>query len=227
MDSDDEWLPDKLKKQVQIMIKNNHNPHIVIHSDAILKDTINNTGRLFGINKVEGDNVYSILLQQPSPMFQSIFTSKLALKEIGYLDVNIPSYQEWDTCIRLAKKCKFIQMQEPTFIYYYHSGETISKDKVRDIRGYDYIINKYKSEMLKFASKNTYRNHIINQYNRCVMWGLNKMAFKYFLQMCIGDKLKILGRTILTALFTKERQGNKRTIAILLCIKFSYNKQKL
>ena len=163
----------------------------MVHSDCILKDTMNNTKKLFGIPKVDGDNEYLSLLQHPSPMFPALFTSKLALEEIGYLDEKVPSYQEWDTAIRLAKICKFVQMPEPSFIYYYHSGETISKDKLRDIQGYDYIIKKHKSEILRVCPKNTYRNHLINQYEKCKNWGFRKMAFKIFLQMPFGYQCKL------------------------------------
>lgn len=227
LDSDDEWMSDKLEKQVKIIQENHYNRYIVIHSDAILRDTINKTERLFGIPKVCGDNVYPLLLQHPSPMFGAILTSKLALQEIGYLDEDVPSYQEWDTAIRLSKICKFIQMQEPSFIYYYHLMETISKDKIRDIQGYDYVINKYRNEMSKFALKGTYENHLIIQYKKCINWKLRKIAFKFFLRMPFDYQLKILLRNMLKILFQKVKQGDKRKVTILKFIKFSYHKNKL
>lgn len=193
LDSDDEWLQDKLEKQMNAICQNNYNQHIVLHSDAILKDTTNNIERLFGIPKVDGDNVYSTLLKHPSPTFPSILTSKLALKEIGYLDEKVPSYQEWDTAIRLSKICKFIQMKEPSFIYYYHNGETISKDKLRDICGYNYVINKHKTQIIKNAGKDAWENHLVIQLNNCVEYygkGVCKIALKIFFQM--PHKLKFL-----------------------------------
>ena len=42
LDSDDEWLPDKLEKQVQILAEHEFNPYVLIHSNAILVDKLNN-----------------------------------------------------------------------------------------------------------------------------------------------------------------------------------------
>lgn len=187
-DSDDEWLLDKLEKQVTILEKNNFNDYLVIHSDAILLDLINNERRLFNIPKVEGENVYPVLLSHSSPFFQAMLTSKKAFEEIDYLDENVPSYQEWDTSIRLAKICEFIQMDEPTFIYYLHEGETISKSLKRDIEGYEYIINKFKKEIIKYCGKKIWMQHLMIQYNKCINWNFLDDAQKYLNKIPISSK---------------------------------------
>ena len=49
------------------------------------------------------------------------------------LDDSVPSYQEWDTSLILAKNgANFFHIKEPLFIYNLHSGTTISKDMLRD-----------------------------------------------------------------------------------------------
>jgi len=188
LDSDDEWLLDKIEKQLKILEENNWNKHLVIHSDAILKDVVNNTVSDFNIPFVDGDNVYPLLLEHSSPFFQAIFTSKQAFEEIGYLDEDVPSYQEWDTSIRLAKICKFIQMKEATFIYYLHDGETISKSNERDIQGYGYIINKHRKDIIKYCSKEVWSNHLLRQYYRSMEWGFRDLAFKNLIKVPFSAK---------------------------------------
>lgn len=178
LDSDDTWNNDKLAKQIEELKKWN-TPYIVIHSDALLIDTINKEEKIFGISCTEGENVYPLLLTRPAPMFQAILTSKQALHEIGYLDENVPSYQEWDTSIRLAKICRFIQLPYPTFSYYYHTGETISKNKLRDIQGYDYIMTKFKADIFKYLGKRQWKQHLLIQYDKCMNWKMYKEAFHY------------------------------------------------
>lgn len=157
-DSDDEWLPDKLEKQVQALAEVGFDPWTLVHTNAIWLDV--STGRRLPIELpvVEGDNVYPLLLSRPAPMFQGMLVSRQAIEKIGLLDEKVPSYQEWDTSIRLAKHCRFIYLKEPFFIYYLH-GETISSDIKRDIDGYQYIIGKYKNEIIQHCGKETLGNH--------------------------------------------------------------------
>lgn len=121
-------------------------------------------------------------------MFQAILTSKQALHEIGYLDENVPSYQEWDTSIRLAKICRFIQLPYPTFSYYYHTGETISKNKLRDLQGYQYIISKFKSEIIKYCGIRIWKQHLLIQFDKCMNWKLYAQAFLYVKQYPFSKK---------------------------------------
>jgi len=83
------------------------------------------------------------------------------------LDDSVPSYQEWDTSLILAKNgANFFHIKEPLFIYNLHSGTTISKDMLRDFNGYQYIINKYKDEIIKYCGNEIWKQHIKIQYKK-------------------------------------------------------------
>ena len=87
----------------------------------------------------------------------------------GLLDESVLSYQEWDTSLILAKNgAMFYHIKEPLFIYNIHSGETISKDMVRDFNGYQYIMNKYKEDIIKYAGIEIWKKHIKIQYKKFV-----------------------------------------------------------
>jgi glycosyltransferase involved in cell wall biosynthesis len=147
-DSDDTWRADKLEKQVKALEKAGFPDNIVVHSECQAFRTKDGSFVDFPINRVDGDNVYRQLLASPAPLFPTILTSKKALEYIGKLDVEVPSYQEWDTVIRLSKNCRFIHLTEPLFIYHLHEGATISKDRTKEIQGYSFIRRKFKSEII-------------------------------------------------------------------------------
>jgi len=128
-DSDDEWMLEKLEKQIKILKKENFNPWVVVHSNCLRYYPSNGEKKIWRLPEIAGDNVYPLLLENPCVLFPGLLVSKMALKKIGYLDENVPSYQEWDTSIRLAKYCKFFHIKEPLFIYYLHKDTTISKNK--------------------------------------------------------------------------------------------------
>jgi glycosyltransferase involved in cell wall biosynthesis len=191
LDSDDEWFLDKIERQVKVLKEHGWNPFIVVHSDAILYDSINKIKGNFGIKKINGKCVFEELLISPAPLFQAILTSKVALESIGLLDECVPSYQEWDTSIRLAEKCEFVYLDEPTFIYYLHQGETISKNLMRDIEGYEYIIGKFEEKIRLYCGNKVWFHHIEVQYYKCLRWGFYAKA-EYFLEkLPYNERFKI------------------------------------
>jgi glycosyltransferase involved in cell wall biosynthesis len=180
LDSDDAWVLDKIERQINVLEQYNWDKLIVVHSDAILCDTINNIKRKYNIRRIDGEDVFAELLKGPAPFYQSILTSKKAFELIGYLDENVPSYQEWDTSISLARICKFIQLDEPAFYYFLHNGDTISKDHRRDIEGYEYIINKYENDIKTQCGNKIWHDHLITQYKKCVEWAIDDKK-KYYI----------------------------------------------
>lgn len=179
-DSDDEWLSSKLEKQVQALERVDYDPWTVVHTNSVWFDTPAGQRLSFEIPVVEGDNVYPLLLSGPAPMFQGMLVSRSALKKIGYLDEKVPSFQEWDTSIRLAQHCRFIYLREPLFIYHLHSGETISKNKLQDINGYQFVIQKFRNEIIRICGEETWSRHLYFQLKKCLNYGLWSEADKYF-----------------------------------------------
>jgi len=179
-DSDDEWLSSKLEKQVKALEGVDYDPWTVVHTNSVWFDTPAGQRLSFEIPVVEGDNVYPLLLSGPAPMFQGMLVSHSALKRIGYLDEKVPSFQEWDTSIRLAQYCRFIYLREPLFIYHLHSGETISKNKLQDINGYQFVIQKFRDEIIRICGEETWSRHLYFQLKKCLNYGLWSEADKYF-----------------------------------------------
>lgn len=71
------------------------------------------------------------------------------LIDIGLLDEECPAFQEWDTHIRLSQLGCYYTIQENLIDYYTGVANSISSSKDKDIRGYLFILNKYKKEWIK------------------------------------------------------------------------------
>ena len=193
-DSDDKWLPEKLEKQVAAVKAADLNPMTVVHTDAFLFDPNTGAHELWSLPGLDGE-VFTELLRSPGPFFPSILTSKIALERIGLLDENVPSYQEWDTVIRLAKESRFIHLREPSFVYYLHSGETISKSKMKTIEGYQYVIDKHRYEILNYCGTATMNNHLRTNALKAMRWGYYAKA-REILAKTVGNPVhnKLLER---------------------------------
>lgn len=88
---------------------------------------------------------------------------KEKLFEIGGLDENCLSMQEWDTHIRLSKVAKYHTIPKILIDYYIGGSDTISADSKREIIGYIYLFNKHFSEWTKNKSSyKIYGERVIN-----------------------------------------------------------------
>ncbi|MEJ5283467.1 MAG: glycosyltransferase family 2 protein [Brevinematales bacterium] len=179
LDSDDYWEPIKLEKMAEIIKKNSFNLYMVIHSDCYCLDEISGKKWIWRLPLTQGYS-YKLLLKRPSPMFQGMVTSKRVIEEIGMLDEKVPSYQEWETSIRLSQKCIFFHIREPLFTYVFHEEETISKNKLKEIDGYSYILNKFRNEML---SNKLVNKHIINLIIKCLSYNLTNKINDFVCQL--------------------------------------------
>lgn len=178
IDSDDEWLTDKLEKQLNVLKSENFNPLSVVHGDCIVRNTNTGKEKTWHLDKIDGENVHQQLLLKSGTFFPSILTSKLALEKIGYLDEKVPSFQEWDTAIKLSKICTFKHIQEPLFIYNIQNSN-MSNCTANNLDGYYYIINKYEDDIKNICGNQVFDEHIIN----CGNMALNSSQFRYARQL--------------------------------------------
>jgi glycosyltransferase involved in cell wall biosynthesis len=156
LDSDDEWVGEKLKIQMGKLAESNKPS--VVHSSAWVVDEETNEKRICRAGALQG-YVYESLLASAGPLFPCMLAPKFVFEKIGYLDENVPSHQEWDTSIALSKYCEFVFCSEPLAVYYIHTKETISKDKLRKAQGFAYIVHKYENEIIRILGKNALSRH--------------------------------------------------------------------
>ena len=179
-DSDDEWLPQKLEKQVDALKKYDYDPWTVVHTNAVWLNSATGQSALHEMSVIDGKNVYASLLATNGPLFPTFLVSKLALQKIGYLDEHVPTFQEWDTAIRLARECRFVHLREPLFVYHMNADDTISRNRSRDIAGYQYIIDKHESEIKRVCGYKTWERHLYIQLEKCLCFKLWTEADTYF-----------------------------------------------
>ncbi len=185
LDSDDEWLPNKLEVQV---------PYLRGRKDIVVYCDCYEVNRQAGQTRVKiasggNGNVYKEMLMNSGPMFQGIICSKQALSDIGFLDERVPAHQEWETAIRLSKYNEFVHVREPLFKWYWHSGEAISKDTVRGMKGHEYIVKKHKWEIIKHYGE----DGLHKSYERLLCESFrndNREFLKYFLKWMFIDAIK-------------------------------------
>jgi glycosyltransferase involved in cell wall biosynthesis len=196
LDSDDEWLPEKLEWQIKEIAR--MKKPCVVHGTGWIYREQEKTREIFQIPRLNGF-VYKELLAHPGPFYQCLFVPKKNLAEIGFLDEKVPSYQEWDTSIALAKTLDFVFIDKPLMIYHIHGGDSISKNRVKEAEGWQYVVEKYRTEILKNVGHKALGQH----YGRIATLYLNagerRRARKFCYLAYINNRaadVKLVGRRI-------------------------------
>ena len=178
-DSDDEWMPRKLEKQIRLLETHGYDPLISIYTNGLCVNHQSRDLTSLDLPDVTGEEGYRKILSRNGPLFQGLLVSKTALEQIGYLDEKVPAHQEWDTTIRLARVCKFACVPEPLFTYHVLSGPSISESLLRDIEGYAYIIQKFRGQIVEVLGEQGWENHHYTIVSRCLNFGLWTEARRY------------------------------------------------
>lgn len=114
LDSDDEWLPHKLKKQIKILEK--YEDISVVYSNFVVidgSDKFINLG--FNQNQFPSGYIFRdvLLWKSACGYLQTMLVRKDCFEEIGYFDPEFAMAHDRDMAVRLAKRYKMYGMSEP------------------------------------------------------------------------------------------------------------------
>ncbi|MBK6935111.1 MAG: glycosyltransferase family 2 protein [Bacteroidales bacterium] len=145
-DSDDEWMHEKLEKQVKVL--DTSSKEVVVYTgfwklECNKKTYIPNKN----ISNKEG-NIHKELLKVNLIGTPSILLYKQSLEKIGAFDENLPRLQDWDLSIRLSEFYEFILIDEPLFIAHI-LPDSISTNDEAHILAMNIILTKYHNEIYK------------------------------------------------------------------------------
>lgn len=81
--------------------------------------------------------------------FNHAIIRKSKMLEIGGLDEECPSMQEWDTHLRLSKTARYFTVEKELVDYFVGAKDAISSDNRKAIRGRLFILEKHMNEWRK------------------------------------------------------------------------------
>jgi glycosyltransferase involved in cell wall biosynthesis len=138
-DSDDEWLPGKLKKQVDIITQNRFGVIFTKHNNI----RPNGQSSIFpNIDGIKQENLYRNLLYENIIGTPTALIQKKHLQKIRGFDESLPRLQDWDLFIRLSRITNF-HLINSVECNAYLQDNSISKDSAKLIRAIEVFENKY------------------------------------------------------------------------------------
>ena len=180
LDSDDEWLPEKLDKQINVL--QSESPKVgVVYSNALYIDESgkNINRKLDNSKKAEG-NIYEDLLGKYCVGYPSSFLiKKECLNRVGLFDDLLSGQEDWDMWIRIAKYYRFSLIKIPLVKYRLHSNQISKNLGVKNIAA-NRILVKYANELQRRPYANSKHHFCIG--NRFCHIGKTEIGKKFLLK---------------------------------------------
>lgn len=186
LDSDDEWLPDKVEKQIECFSTD---------SQIAMVYT--------GLEVYDGNTVVSEPAQPSEDLYEellrwnvigstsSCMVKKKVLIEVGKFDEKLRARQDLDMWLRIAKRHKIAAIPEPLVRFHTDNNDRISTNLENQISGAIYFINKH--------------YHALSQYPYALARNYLRLAKFYSLQKDRREALKYYTLAFKT-------QKNRKTI---------------
>lgn len=184
LDDDDEWLPTKLEEQMKVMEKYPDCPLVTCYS----------MDYRFGkhINKPRWIAVKKHILNAFNYSSTSTYLCRAdALKEVGGFDESLPSAQEYDLAIRLAKDGNNIRCVEKVLVIQHRSKNQISRNWIKKIKGTVIVYKKHKKAFIRASFLNPLKLlGITILFTMGFIFGRRIYSMIYFVKKCTtGNKM--------------------------------------
>jgi len=188
LDSDDEWLPQKLYLQMELFSQGDGSLGVVYC--GLQEVSIDGKMGTQFLPKFRG-YIYPHALSDWVAGTDTLIVRREILEKIHGLHEDIRAYHEWDLCIRLARECEFDFVPECLTLYHQHTLPTISKDLLRDANGYLGVVEAYREEILQECGRRTLSKHYLKTGRLFVLADQLDLARVFFLKSIRYNPLNI------------------------------------
>jgi glycosyltransferase involved in cell wall biosynthesis len=173
LDDDDEWVPEKLQKQIELLDKSS--PDICgVYSDRLIIDRSSNKIVSEGLQtkKVRG-NLLSQLVMCNQINTCTVLLKRRCLDKVGLFDETISYMEDRDLWIRLSLNWDFEYINEPLTRTYLHKQGHLSARLKEQTEGRKKLLTKYGD--LFNQDKNTWSKlHILQGAQYCQLKDMTK-----------------------------------------------------
>ncbi len=124
LDSDDEWLPEKLEEQIRVIKQSDRESTGIVGCDFYIINVNTGRERIYQLkfnerimNPIEG------ILSGKIPTYPTLYLLKMeALKKIGFFDEKFSGADDYDLLVRILEQYKFSWIKKMLCRYHVHSS---------------------------------------------------------------------------------------------------------
>ncbi|TYT62007.1 glycosyltransferase family 2 protein [Natrialba swarupiae] len=166
LDADDEWLPEKLERQLD-ELESRPDEYVAVHCDRTYETTWSEKlrdrlsvvvgTRKKGVSKEGGEElIQEILLMNLSTGASTLFVKGETVENIGGFDADFPRHQDWEFLIRILQEGKLAHVEDELVIKH-HTGEP---DPDVFVEGKDKLLSVFSEEISELESRGYEITHV-------------------------------------------------------------------
>jgi glycosyltransferase involved in cell wall biosynthesis len=146
-DSDDEWLPYKIEKQMEVFQAASTDTGVVY--TGFIRYCENEAIYLPKRNGLKSGRILTSLLEGNFITTQSVVIRRRCFDEVGMFDENIPRFQDWELFLRIAEEYDFICIDEPHVVAYHSPISITANDELQPI-AFEAILRKHRQIFCRY-----------------------------------------------------------------------------
>lgn len=185
-DSDDEWLPDKLEKQMKVF--GMASPQVgIVYSDMLR--IVRGKREYFSSPHTEpGDGViYKEAFHRVYGIgTQTVVIRRQCLEEAGMFDPELPALEDFELFIRLSKSYYFYHVIEP-LVNFFDTSESISHNWSAVVAAFELILKRYYEDIRK--EKKSLARYYLNIIVYLRIYGPLKETLTYLVKLAKASPL--------------------------------------
>lgn len=169
LDDDDEWYPQKLEKQIVKF----EDPEVgFVYCGFFMFNEKKGTGKSSWIQFTKGDVYTRLLKGNFMGGTPGVIVRRNCFEKCGYFRDDMPSSQDYEMWLRLAKEYKVDSVAEDLVKVHLHEEDSITKSLDRRIEGFRKILDSYHEDIVK--DKKIYSFQLYNLGKFLILNGQNK-----------------------------------------------------
>lgn len=185
LDSDDEWLPEKLQLQLDLF-RNGPDDLGLVYCSA---KHVNESNETLAVVQARVRN-RALMDVQNIGLPSTVMIKRQCFDRVGLFDETILCHEDWDMWLRISQLYLVDYVDQILVIHRTH-GSNISADMLRTIRGREYLLQKHRQWYTQYPDV-----HALNYYLlgiQCYKQGFMKKGRGHFLNAMKYSKAKSLG----------------------------------
>ena len=171
-DSDDEWIPDKLEKQIKVFEAAPSEVGVVYTS---FWKYLNNNEKIYIPNpkiKLKEKYIFKELLKHNFIGLPTAIIRKECFEKVGRFDEELSCLEDWDLFIRISRYYQFMFIDEPLLLSYYTPGSVNEQE------------GNIKVNALRLILQKNWRDLVLDEYL------LARHYFNIGNSLCLDRKVK-------------------------------------
>ncbi len=201
LDDDDTWLPDKLRMQMSLF-SNTEIGLVYSRGYTVKTDAYNHMLKVpYATDSYFRTEVYykDLLERNYIGTTTQLVVKKAVLIQINGFDESLPSRQDYDLCLRIAKHYRCVGVDEHLFIHNIHGKDQITSNAIINMKGYQILFKKYKSDIFQIAdaprkwcyriTRNALYGKSYAVFAKYLFWAIlyNPLKIRETIRKCVGQ----------------------------------------